>query len=161
MRSGEKEHQSTRERPLVAQEGQRPAKVLGATPPSLPAGEVRTLQPSRREVGVCRKDGRPGAQAPSRSPCHPRPEARAAASLPISSQAADMLTCFPSHWRPDTPKGCWEVDLPPMGLLQVMLISILIFKKKNWHFKHSGPYRLWAHRARCYPSNNSPKCSIL
>lgn len=100
----------------------------------------------------CRKDGRPGTQDPSQSPRHPRPEARAAASLPISSQAARVLTCFPVTGG-QTPQqgagGRLASDRLASGHAYI-----------HSYLKHSGPYHLWAHRAQCYPSNNSPKCSI-
>ena len=43
------------------------------------------------------KTGEPGAQAHSQSPRHPRPEARAAASEPVSSQVTGVLTCLPGN----------------------------------------------------------------
>lgn len=127
---------------------------------SLSAGEGQDSTASQTGVGVQerRETRRPGPQPKS---CHSSTgRQERLASLPISSQAAGMLTS-PVTGGQTPQQGTRRSTCLQWAYFRSVPISILILKKKkNWHFKHSGPYHLWTHMSLSH-LNNAPKCSIL
>ena len=161
-------HQSTHEWPLVTQEGQRPAEVLGATPPSLPAGEGQdsTANQMGGEGAGKMGDRYPGPQPKSPSPKTGGESCRLPAHLLPGSTCAHLppryQVCSPASPSLEArhPNRVLGGRLASDGLASGHAYIHSYLKIKKRHLKHSGQYHLWAHRAQCYPSNNSPKCSV-